>query len=77
MNHGQKKSVFHGVLLKNNLIRSYKARSVWPTLLLDLPMDATHKEKLKEHWKKLHSDFQILAHDECNGLMKSDSKIEI
>ena len=40
-----------------------KARSVWPALLLDLPMGSAHKEKLREHWKKLHPDFQILAND--------------
>ncbi len=26
-----------------------KARSVWPALLQDLPMDSAHKEKLREH----------------------------
>lgn len=40
-----------------------KARSVWPVLLLDLPMISVHKEKLREHWKKLHPDFQILTDD--------------
>lgn len=40
-----------------------KARSVWPALLLDLPMISVHKEKLREHWKKLHPDFQILTDD--------------
>ncbi|MEG2560776.1 MAG: type II toxin-antitoxin system HipA family toxin, partial [Acinetobacter sp.] len=40
-----------------------KARSVWPALLLDLPMGSAHKEKLREHWQKLHPNFQILAND--------------
>ena len=39
------------------------ARSLWPALLLDLPMISAHKEKLREHWKKLHPDFQILTDD--------------
>ena len=39
------------------------ARSLWPALLLDLPMISAHKEKLREHWKKLHPDFQILTGD--------------
>jgi len=40
-----------------------KAQSVWPALLLDLPMGSAHKEKLREHWQKLHPNFQILAND--------------
>ena len=39
------------------------ARSLWPALLLDLPMISAHKEKLRAHWKKLHPDFQILTDD--------------
>lgn len=36
-----------------------KARGLWPEALKDLPMDEEHKEKLKGHWSKLHSDFKI------------------
>jgi len=36
-----------------------KARSLWPKALKDLPMDEDHKEKLKEHWGKLQSNFKI------------------
>ena len=36
-----------------------KARSVWPNALKDLPMDETHKEKLKNHWRNLPRDFRI------------------
>jgi serine/threonine-protein kinase HipA len=36
-----------------------KARTLWPDTLKDLPMDEAHKDKLKEHWLKLHSDFRI------------------
>ena len=36
-----------------------KARDLWPEALESLPMDAGHKEKLKEHWGKLHDDFRI------------------
>ena len=36
-----------------------KARTLWPTALKDLPMDAEHKEALKKHWSLLHEDFQI------------------
>ena len=36
-----------------------KARSLWPEALKDLPMDAEQKDKLKEHWGKLQSDFKI------------------
>ena len=37
----------------------YKARTFWPNALKDLPMDDTHQEQLKEHWKLLHSDFRL------------------
>jgi len=36
-----------------------KARSLWPDALKDLPMDEEQKEKLKAHWLKLQTDFQI------------------
>lgn len=36
-----------------------KARTLWPQALKDLPMNDTHKDKLKEHWKKLQSDLRI------------------
>lgn len=36
-----------------------KARALWPNALKDLPMDDEHKELLKNHWKLLHTDFQI------------------
>lgn len=36
-----------------------KVRSLWPEALEDLPMDEKHKEKLREHWSKLHRDFRI------------------
>ncbi|RLA43153.1 MAG: type II toxin-antitoxin system HipA family toxin [Gammaproteobacteria bacterium] len=36
-----------------------KVRSFWPQALQELPMDDTHKNKLKEHWGKLQSDFRI------------------
>jgi len=36
-----------------------KARSLWPEAIKDLPMNEEHKLKLKEHWRKLHEDFQI------------------
>ena len=37
-----------------------KARSVWPALLLDLPMGSAHKEKLREHWKNCIPTFRYL-----------------
>ena len=36
-----------------------KARTLWPQALKDLPMDEAHKDKLKAHWLKLHTDFRI------------------
>jgi serine/threonine-protein kinase HipA len=36
-----------------------KARSLWPDALEKLPMDVTHKEKLKMHWQNLQEDFLI------------------
>ena len=38
-----------------------KACSLWPEVLKDLPMNEEHKDKLKEHWGKLQSDFKIEA----------------
>ena len=36
-----------------------KARDLWANQIQDLPMNEEHKKTLKEHWKKLHSDFRI------------------
>ncbi len=36
-----------------------KARTLWPSALNDLPMDENHKQRLKEHWSKLHTDFRL------------------
>jgi serine/threonine-protein kinase HipA len=36
-----------------------KARSLWPDVLEELPMDEGHKAGLKEHWHNLHPDFRI------------------
>lgn len=36
-----------------------KVRTLWPAALKGLPMNEAHKNKLKEHWLKLHSDFRI------------------
>lgn len=36
-----------------------KARALWPKAIRYLPMNEGQKIKLKEHWSKLHSDFQI------------------
>lgn len=35
------------------------ARNSWPSALKELPMNEEHKQKLKEHWRNLHEDFQI------------------
>ncbi len=36
-----------------------KARSLWPKALKALPMNEGHKQRLKDHWRNLHEDFQI------------------
>lgn len=36
-----------------------KARTQWPAALASLPMDDSHKEGLKAHWRSLHEDFRI------------------
>ncbi|PCK07886.1 MAG: phosphatidylinositol kinase [Alteromonadaceae bacterium] len=36
-----------------------KARSLWPEAIDDLPMNESHKKKLKAHWEILHPDFRI------------------
>ncbi len=36
-----------------------KARTLWPNVLKDLPMNEAHQEQLKEHWKLLHPDFRM------------------
>ena len=38
-----------------------RARSIWPKVLRDLPMDETHKEELIRHWNNLQKDFRIEA----------------
>ena len=35
------------------------ARSQWHTAIKELPMNETHKQTLKEHWKNLHQDFRL------------------
>ena len=37
-----------------------KARELWPSALDALPMDETHKAHLRQHWKALHKDFQMV-----------------
>lgn len=36
-----------------------KARTLWPSALQELPMDAAHQAKLKAHWQQLQIDFCI------------------
>jgi len=36
-----------------------KARILWPDEMKNLPMNEDHKKKLKDHWSRLHEDFQI------------------
>ena len=36
-----------------------KARLLWHSVIKDLPMNEVHKQKLTEHWKKLHQDFKL------------------
>ncbi|WP_165856290.1 type II toxin-antitoxin system HipA family toxin [Marinobacter sp. JSM 1782161] len=36
-----------------------QARSEWPDRLADLPMAATHKALLRQHWQNLHNDFRL------------------
>lgn len=36
-----------------------RARSLWPQAIKDLPMNDTHKKKLKTHWAELQQDFRI------------------
>ena len=36
-----------------------KARTLWPTILKELPMDETHKKGLINHWGCLQRDFRI------------------
>lgn len=35
------------------------ARSEWPSALDDLPVVDEHSKIIKDHWRKLHSDFRI------------------
>ncbi|GAB2197412.1 type II toxin-antitoxin system HipA family toxin [Sessilibacter sp. MAH4] len=39
-----------------------KARNLWQDAIKDLPINETHKQKLKEHWSHLHEDFRIKFH---------------
>lgn len=36
-----------------------RARSLWPSALEELPMEAEHKDRLRQHWRQLAADFQI------------------
>lgn len=36
-----------------------KARTLWPEAIEHLPFIVEHKNKLRDHWGKLHEDFQI------------------
>lgn len=36
-----------------------KARALWPQALVELPMYEPHKQALREHWKRLHTDFRL------------------
>ncbi len=46
--------------LKQSLIETLeRARNLWPDALKTLPFSEQHKEKLLNHWKQLHPDFQI------------------
>lgn len=38
-----------------------KARALWPTALHELPMAPAHKVLLKQHWRTLAKDFQIIS----------------
>ncbi|WP_442906036.1 type II toxin-antitoxin system HipA family toxin [Halomonas sp. R57-5] len=38
-----------------------KARSLWPQALAELPMHEPHKQALREHWQRLHTDFRLLG----------------
>lgn len=37
-----------------------KARTLWPQVLKELPMDDGHKNQLKQHWQALSNDFKIV-----------------
>ena len=37
-----------------------KARTLWPQVLKELPMDNGHKNQLKQHWQALSNDFKIV-----------------
>ncbi|WP_286239483.1 type II toxin-antitoxin system HipA family toxin [Neptuniibacter halophilus] len=36
-----------------------RARTLWPSALTGLPMDEQHKQGLRAHWAKLHTDFSL------------------
>lgn len=36
-----------------------RVRDLWPQALNDLPMNDAHKEGLRNHWSRLHTDFRI------------------
>ena len=37
------------------------ARTIWPAVLRELPMEEAHQQQLQAHWKMLHPDFRIPA----------------
>jgi serine/threonine-protein kinase HipA len=36
-----------------------KERSLSPKALNNLPMNKDHKQKLRQHWQRLHEDFRV------------------
>lgn len=36
-----------------------KARNLWPQALTELPMHEPHKQALRAHWQRLHTDFRL------------------
>jgi serine/threonine-protein kinase HipA len=36
-----------------------RARDLWPEALRELPMHDNHKQGLREHWRRLSTDFRI------------------
>jgi serine/threonine-protein kinase HipA len=39
-----------------------RARDLWPEALRELPMHDNHKQGLREHWRRLSTDFRIESH---------------
>ncbi|WP_158160871.1 type II toxin-antitoxin system HipA family toxin [Grimontia hollisae] len=55
-----KKSSAPWVAIKPHLLDAMNlARTNWPEMLQELPMDSEHKGALKKHWDKLSNDFKI------------------